>query len=83
MIFINILESVCLALEEEENAVEMPILGAEHPDCDNCPRQIGQNSCGEYKRCAAWREWFSYEWNGIREAARRLREGERYDTEHR
>lgn len=74
MITINILESVCLALKEEEKEeVVREASSPGHPDCESCPRQIGQNSCGEYKRCTAWREWFSYEWNGIREAAKRLR----------
>ena len=83
MIPINILESVCLALKEEENTAkfsEIQNLEVEHPDCENCVKKKGKNSCTEYKNCGPFREWFSYVWNGIREAAKKLKEGEPYDT---
>ncbi len=78
MIFINILESVCLALEEEETkAAEIP---PEHPDCDACEMKGAGDSCSNYKTCASFRAWFKHEWDNIREAANRLKGGASNDT---
>lgn len=73
MIFINILESVCLALEEEEKEeIVREASSPGHPDCENCPKSVGE-TCTGFRTCAEWREWFSYEWNGIRKAAERMK----------
>lgn len=78
MIFINILESVCLALEEEETkAAEIP---PEHPDCEHCRNLVGKSSCNNYATCASFRAWFKHEWNNIREAANRLKGGASNDS---
>lgn len=70
----NILESVCEALEEEEKEeVVREASSPGHPDCDNCTKKVG-DTCGSFRSCLEWREWFSHEWNGIRKAAERMRE---------
>ncbi len=77
MIFINILESVCLALEEEEKEeVVREASSPGHPDCEHCNKVRGDGGCADYRHCRSFREWFAYEWNGIREAAKRLKVGE-------
>lgn len=73
MIFINVLESVLLAqMEAEAEGVILEELSPGHPDCENCPKSVGQ-TCTGFRSCAEWREWFSYEWNEIRKAAERMR----------
>lgn len=74
MIIINILESVCLALEEADVAEETQ-LPPERPDCEHCRNLKGKASCANYATCSSFRAWFKYEWDGIREAAKRLKEG--------
>ncbi len=77
MIFINVLESVLLAqMEAEAEEVILEELPPGHPDCEGCDKKRGENGCADYRSCIPFREWFSYEWNGIREAARRLKNGQ-------
>ena len=45
-----------------------------HPDCDGCRKKATENgACAYFRGCQEWREWFSYEWNIIREAAERMK----------
>lgn len=62
----DVLKSLCACDEADDGEVVV-----EHPDCDACAHNIG-DSCRCYKQCIEWREWFSYEWNKIRENARRM-----------
>ena len=63
----SILGNVCEALGEVKE------VDVGHPDCDNCAKKVG-DTCGSFRSCLEWREWFSHEWNGIRAAAKQMRE---------
>lgn len=80
MIFISILDSLLDAAlagggaKKPCTAVKRPI--PERPNCEGCARRKGDDGCADYKHCAKWREWFSYEWKNICEAARRMKHGD-------
>ena len=67
----SILEEVCVALEEEGARVEQESV-LEHPDCDGCHRSNEHGVCQFWRMCKPYRAWFKHEWNGIREAAKRM-----------
>ena len=68
----SIIDSICLSIKEDDRKrAERPV---EHPDCKACGKHRGEGNCPDYKTCTPFREWFSYEWRRIREAARRIKE---------
>jgi hypothetical protein len=80
VIFISVLDSLLQSATAEDGkelkmraVVNRPV--PEHPDCEGCARRKGDDGCADYKHCAKWREWFSYEWKNICETARRMKHG--------
>ena len=42
--------------------------------CENCYRLNENGSCGTYSTCQDWLRWFRGEWDGIRKAAKLLKQ---------